>query len=204
MKRIALLKFGIRINFHNLPILKRIGAILLLLIFLFNWFGYRIVSDFLEQKFNARLEEKFDNNNYDESQLVEIKVPINLPYQTTWTSFERYDGEIELNGIHYKYVKRRVHNDSLVLLCLPNEKKMELQTTRDDFFRLINDLSPAQGKKSDTPNSLSFKNFTTEYYKEKNDWMIAVLSEQHVFHNTKNCFHSLAGFATTAEQPPEI
>ena len=54
--------------------------------------------DFAQHKNNQHLEALLDKSDYDESQLIELKVAMNLPYQTSRSSFERYDGEIELNG----------------------------------------------------------------------------------------------------------
>ena len=54
--------------------LKKIAAILLLLLLAFNWYGYRIVIALMQQKADRRLEARIDNSDYDESQLVEISV----------------------------------------------------------------------------------------------------------------------------------
>ena len=105
--------------------MKRLAAILLVSVLLFNWFGYRVLTDIIEHQADLVLEQRLDNSDYDESQLIEIKVPIELPYQTNWKEFERVDGEIEVDGIHYKYVKRKIVNGELVLLCLPNKSKTE-------------------------------------------------------------------------------
>ena len=184
--------------------MKKIASILLLLVLLFNWVGYRIVADYLEQRANISLEQKLDKSEYDESQLIELKVALKLPYQSDWKDFERFDGEIEINGIHYKYVKRKVQNDSLVLLCLPNESKMKMQTARDNFFMLVNDLQhPSQNKKSDNGQTASVKNPVTEYYKENNNWLIqqpADLSHQFFLDNSP-CYSM--GYPKTPEQPPE-
>ena len=153
--------------------MKRIASILLLCILLFNWFGYRVSSDYYERQADLVLEQKLDNSEYDESQLIEIKVPLKLPYQTNWKEFERFDGEIEVDGVHYKYVKRAVYNDSLILLCLPHEGKMKLLSARDEFFKLVNDIqNPSQGKKSTNGNSHSVKSPVTEYYATQNNWLI--------------------------------
>ena len=88
--------------------MKRTAAILLLLILSFNWVGYRLLSNYLERYADSQMEASLDNNNYNEKDLVEIRIPLQLPYQTNWTDFQRYDGEVEINGIHYKYVKRKI------------------------------------------------------------------------------------------------
>ncbi len=98
-----------------------------------------------------------------ESQLIELKIPIHLPYQTSWSAYQRYNGEIEINGILYKYVKRKVENDTLFLMCIANTKKMHLETAKDDFFKISNDLAQDNtSKKSDNSKS-AFKNLQGEY-----------------------------------------
>ena len=105
----------------------------------------------------------FDNNSYDESQLVELKIPVNLPYQTSWTSYQRYDGEVNINGTSYKYVKRKLSNDTLYLMCIPDSKKMRLETAKNDFFKISNDLAQNDNsKKADNSKSVS-KNLQNVY-----------------------------------------
>ena len=120
--------------------MKKLAAIFLCIIFSFNWFGYRFMYDYVQHKNNRGLEKLFDNDLYDESQLVELKVALNLPYQTNRPVYERVDGEIEVEGILYKYVKRKVANDTLYVMCLPNIQKMHLERSKIDFFKMANDL----------------------------------------------------------------
>lgn len=183
--------------------LKRIAAILLLGILFFNWFGYRILADLLQQQADIELEARLDQADYDESSLIELRVTLNLPYQTNWTGFERVDGEIEINGIHYKYVKRKVEDGQLVLMCLPHEEKMRLQTARDDFFKLVNDLQhPSQNKKSDN-HSFSFNSFSTEYWSQKNDWHFTALSDEPLHYRNANDILKTGCYTSTPGQPPE-
>jgi hypothetical protein len=150
--------------------LRKIAAILLLVILLFNWVGYRLFSDFLQYRSDVQLEARLDKNDYKEADLVQIKIPLNLPYQLNWKSFERFDGDIDVDGIHYKYVKRKIYNDSLILLCLPNENKQKIEKAKDDYFKIVNDIAPSSQKKSDN-NSLSFKNILTEFFVEQPIWL---------------------------------
>jgi hypothetical protein len=165
---------------------KRVAAILLLLLFLFNWFGYRLLSDYLQHRADTRLEAQLDHEQYNESSLIEIRVPLNMPYQVATGGFERYDGEIEYNGIHYKYVKRKIENGQLVVLCLPNETKMRLQSARDEFFKLVNDLQ--RSSQSKNPNPDSYKSPLTEYWQQQNNWCINVYVAKHN-HYTSYVFH---------------
>ncbi len=120
--------------------MKRLAAILLLGILCFNWCGYRLLTAYLESRSDKQLEARLDDNQYDESQLLSIKVASHLSYSNPSLQFERVDGQIEVGGIMYKYVKRRIFNDSLELLCIPNHAAMNLQTAKNEFFQLVNDL----------------------------------------------------------------
>ena len=138
--------------------MKKITAIFFLLLFSFNWFGYRLLFDYMQHETNEHLEALFDSNSYDEAQLIELKIALHLPYQNNWTAFERYNGEIEIDGIMYKYVKRKFANDTLYFMCIPNTKKMHLETAKNDFFKISNDL-PQDNNSKKTDKSLSlFKN----------------------------------------------
>ena len=184
--------------------MKRLAAILLLCVLLFNWVGYRVLSDYFVQKADQALEQRLDNDEYDESQLIEIKIPLKLPYQSTFKKFERFDGEIEVNGTHYKYVKRAVYNDSLILLCLPNEGKMKLKSAQDEFFKLVNDIqNPSPNKKSDN-STHSVKNPVTEYYNTSNNWLVPKLTALFSQHFITNSSSYSSGFTISPEQPPEV
>ncbi len=184
--------------------MRKLAAILLLGILSFNWFGYRILAGILQQQADIELEARLDQNDYDESQLVEMRVALNLPYQTDWNDFERVDGEIEIEGIHYKYVKRKVQDGQLVLLCLPNETKMRLQTAREEFFKLVNDLQhPSQNKKSDNNHSFSYNNFSAEYWSQKSDWQFTALLDQPLLYPNANAVLKTGYYTSTPEQPPE-
>jgi len=155
----------------------------------------------MENKADFALETRIDNSDYDETSLIEIRVPLNAPYLSdNTTEFQRYDGELELDGVHYKYVKRKVVNGELVLLCLPNKSKTELQNSREEFFKLVNDLNQTQNKKS---NSSNFKSITTEYKKENNAWAITALPLVILEHDIAIKSYVAEGFNFIPEQPPK-
>ena len=115
---------------------------------LFNLVGYRLVIDYLQQQHNIERSNLLDNDEYADSDLISIKTPLSLPYLNNSPEFERIDGAIQVNGVEYNYVKRRVFNDTLEVLCLPNTVKQKLQNAKADFFKISNDLQrPESGKK---------------------------------------------------------
>lgn len=156
--------------------MRKLAAILLLSLFLFNWIGYRFLVDYMQDKADLRFELKLDKNKYDQSALVELKVPIHLPYQNTWSSYERYDGEIEIDGKLYKYVERKVSDDTLYLKCLPNPERMHLEKAKENYFLHVNDLAQHDNNKQDHSKTLTFKKLIGDFTEMDQQWSSAIPS----------------------------
>jgi hypothetical protein len=183
---------------------RKILAILLLGVHLFNLGGYRLVFRQLENKVGTQMMAKIDRSEYDDKDLIEVKVPVNLPYQTNWQEFERYDGEIQIAGVHYSYVKRKLQNDTLILMCIPNTDKMKLFNARETFFSLVNDMQQTESGKNLPLPVKPVKIFMAEYVPDQNDFSFAG-PQLPAFEYT--CFNSpdiLSVYYPTAAQPPEL
>jgi len=183
--------------------MKRLSAILLLGIFSFNIFGYRIVASFLESQQNQQMELAIDGNEYAESQLISIKQPTNLPYYTNSFDFHRIDGEVNIDGIIYKYVKCRIYNDSLELLCLPNTGKMKIQAAKADFSKMASDFQQSNHKKKSNADTKSPQKTISEY--EEHFTAIAFNTIPFLINHTIQP-HLLVStlFTKLVEQPPEM
>jgi hypothetical protein len=147
--------------------LKKLAAITLIAVLVFNWYGYRLLMDYWRQRADNLLENRLDRNDYDESTLLLVKVPVtSLTYYEAADEWERSDGEMILGDVAYKFVKRRVHNDSIELLCIRNTAQMQLGEAGNAFFRLVNNLTHFPGGKTTgqadihkifTPGRLAFR-----------------------------------------------
>ncbi len=185
--------------------MKKLAAILLLGIFVFNMFGYRLFVSFMVNNANQNLESAIDKNNYNEEALISIKKPINLPYYNNTKDFTRSYGEVELNGVLYKYVKSRIYNDSLEMLCIPNTSKQQLLEAKDDYARANFDLQKDTNKKAPASGKLlSFVKLLSEYVKN-NDWKAEASSAVIIaLQNTSYCnANSGSLHKATIEQPPD-
>lgn len=118
--------------------MKQTVAILLLLILLFNTTGYQFILNLLEKKATARLEQKIDASNYKDEELVEIRIPLNMPYYSD-KDFEPAYGETDWNGQHYRYVKRKISGNVMHLLCLPHPEKNRIVADKNKLTRSLND-----------------------------------------------------------------
>lgn len=121
----------------------------------FNWYGYRLLTAYWQQRAEQSLQFRLDNNQYEQNALVSIKVPVTaLSYYESTDIWERVDGEIIVGGITYRYVKQRVYNDSIELLCLANNTKMQLNQAGNIFFRLANNLTHFPGSKTSSNSDI--------------------------------------------------
>lgn len=184
--------------------MKQLAAILLLGIFSFNIFGYKLVASFLESKANEKMELAFDDNNYEDHELISIKQPTNLPYYQNSKTFQRIDGEIEIAGVYYKYVKCRIYNDSLELLCIPNTGKMKILEAKADFSKLASDFQQSNNKKKSHSDSKSFQKTISEFEEQgysNSYFKVDATSLDYLLQN--NQFVNTL-FTKSVEQPPEL
>lgn len=127
--------------------LRKLIAIPLLAVYLFNVAGYQVLFSFAIQRSDKLFVQRLDNNQYNEDELVQISIPLHLPYYHNQTAYERIDGEVCYKSISYRYVKRKVVNDTLYILCLKNEAKTDLQSEQTAYAK----KQPAFQLESRTP-----------------------------------------------------
>jgi hypothetical protein len=117
----------------------------------FNIAGYRAWFYFAEKKADSKMEAFLDKDQYKESDLIELQIPLNMPYQLEKTRFERVNGEISFNGRIYKFVKRKVSNGNLILLCIRDQNKMQIRQEKTAYGNIANDIGTAASKESSHP-----------------------------------------------------
>jgi hypothetical protein len=87
------------------------------------------------------MEARIDKDQYNENDLVTLQIPLYNPYQLEQKTFERANGEVNINGKNFKYVKRKVSDGNLILLCLADNHKTVLKKAKTDFENVANDLT---------------------------------------------------------------
>jgi hypothetical protein len=119
-----------------------------------------LVSVYFEKEADRQLVSFIKNNHYKESELIAIKIPVSIPYGTNTANFENTEGDIDIDGINYTYVKRRFYKDSLELLCMPNFKKSSIKNAEDAFYKKTNDFVDNRASKKSS-NSHPVTKFST-------------------------------------------
>lgn len=142
--------------------MKKLAAILLMAVFVFNLFGYRLWVYYAEQKAGKQIAAVLQNSQYDNESLLLIKKQVSLPYYNNSAAFTSANGEVEMNGVIYRYVKYRIYNDVLEMLCLPDTQRTRIKKAKDDYFSLTADIQKNNtGKNKPVDNTLkkSFSDF---------------------------------------------
>ena len=185
--------------------MKKLGAILFLGILLFNGFGYRLVSNYFDQKATDQLVNLIEENDFDQSNLVTIKTPINLPYYANNPQFERVDGEIVIKGVVYQYVQRRIYNDSLELKVIPNQDRLHIKNAREDFYKLAQDLSNAGNEKKSSPFGQSMAKFLSfDYIEQNNSWHLDPANLANVTTGYRYDARLISNYLTIQGPPPKL
>lgn len=181
--------------------MKKAFAILLLSVHFFYICGYQLFFSVAENIANKHMIASLDENKYNENELIQIKCVLNAPYIINNVSYERCDGQIELNGIQYNYVKRMVRNDTLYMYCIPNHQKTELNNTKNLYANQNTD-NPS-GKTSEQ-SVLKKINFSNEYNSGTFSFNFNACQSSFVQKIFFNNLTTVKGFATKHLQPPDL
>lgn len=151
--------------------MRKTAAILLLMLIVFNTIGYKLWFSIAMEQADNRLESILDKNSFNEQDLFTLKIPINLPYQNTWASFERINGEITVAGETYMYVQRKIVNDTMFLQCIRHTEKINLQQKSNDYFGKVNDVAGNNdAKKMPGKNTSILKFAVSDFTNDINPW----------------------------------
>lgn len=180
--------------------MRKLASILFLIVLLFNLVGYRLTIDYLQEQQQQATSYKIDQEEFSDDELISVKTVLNLPYYSSSPEFERAYGSMNINGVEYDYVKRRVYNGTLELLCLPNQEKTKLQAVKNDFLKLSVDQTNTQSnKKSSTILKISLPDYSQQF----SQFSIVALNEKDLKHHSEDFIFIYSDYSVIQEQPPK-
>lgn len=166
--------------------LRQIATISLLCLFLFNIIGYRLIVYMRLQQADEHLEATLDNKTYNEADLFLVKIPINLPYQTNWSGYERVDGEVTVAGETYKYVQRKVEKDTMYLQCIRHIEANTIAQKVNDYLSKTTDVANHNTSKKGNNNAAKFA--AEDFVNHITEWQILTMTNSKIYnayiHNT--------------------
>lgn len=182
---------------------RKIATILLLTLLFFNWVGYWLFISWFESRETARWERRLDNDQYDPSQLILFKVSASaIPYSNASNTFERADGELEVGNIHYRYVCKRLYNDSLEFLCIPDGETSRLRSAKNEIIHLVTDLPDGNGHGRSSPAGKLSPHLIKAFYENSFAFFICNFPAGEEKRNCPKAPSPCPGYIRMGWQPP--
>jgi hypothetical protein len=119
--------------------LKNLFAIVFTALLLLNVMGYYGVFLGLQYKNDREMIQRFDSDDYSESETVTIKIPISIPYAFDQAEFERVDGKFEHEGEFYRLVKQKLSQDTLYVVCAKDQENKKIDEAMTSFVKTFTD-----------------------------------------------------------------
>jgi hypothetical protein len=107
--------------------LKKVFAIVMLAVLVFNMGGYMLLFQYFIEVSDQVANQQISKGYYNPDELVEIKIPIRMPYVQEQRQYENISGQIQLKGSFYNYVARKMTRDTMYVKCIPNYAKTKLE-----------------------------------------------------------------------------
>jgi hypothetical protein len=167
-------------------------------VLLFNFYGYRLMIGYMQHQHDALMNARLEHGQYSDADLRSIKIAIPLPYLSSSPDWERVQGSIEIEGVTYEYVKRRVLRDTLEILCLPNRARTHLQSAETEFFRLQLQGTASQQDKQPTTIKITLP----DYCQEISSFALAGLAGTRCQHFRPLTCSPLRGYPSRDGHPP--
>lgn len=168
-----------------------------------NLVGYRVWYYFELKTSDHNIESMLDKKTYLEEDLITIRIPLSLPYQTDTDDFERISGEVSFAGKIYKYVERKMEDGFFVLKCLPDHGKMQLEREKNEIVK--NNLDQSQNTSDKpAPGNTLLKYVFSEF--EQNIFTVNINSSFTSFNNyvTYNDRSFFSLHVAAPAQPPDL
>lgn len=178
--------------------LKKIAAIGLLLLLLYNMFGLATAIIFFDDQY--KLPSVVSST--DDYQLLKVYMP-SLPYSADWENSEAIEGLLQNNGKFYNTTRVQHSNDTLYVTIKSN------QAARDRFFELANQMESLSdpSKSPDTSHGKALKqlnNLLKNYLQNTNQYTFpeqpATRMEVLVVYSPEQTVHS--SFLLSLPTPP--
>lgn len=162
-----------------------------------------MVFSYLEKKVSKELAANIETKTFDENNLVEIKTALNMPYVSD-KEYETAYGETAIKGVHYQYVKRKIENNVLYLMCLPNEAKTVLEETKTNIEK-NNAEAGNTNSKHKSPVQKILKSAQTEYVQNHYSFQLDFIEIKNLSSvlNNRNTKLSSLFISLTPAKPPE-
>jgi hypothetical protein len=121
--------------------------------------GYYLIVLGLELSHDATMSGTLDDDVYDTSRTVTLRIPMSLPYQYDNPEFMRVEGKFVHNGESYRLIKQKYEGDVLTVVCIKDHQDKKIQNALSDVAGTFADPSNS----TDVPSGKLISYFIKEY-----------------------------------------
>ena len=148
------------------------------------------------------MQVNLDQKKYNEADLVSFKLPLNQPYIINTDGYESLEGNMDYNGVNYQFIKKRIINDTLEIVCIPNMTRTQIDNNNEDFAKQLSDIVNASTSKK-SGGSQPFKFFISDFTTENHFDLYSFVARATLKHDIKHVKYSSFDFLQSIAQPPE-
>jgi hypothetical protein len=105
---------------------KKTIAIAFLLLQVFSLFGPIALYEYCLHQSDKLFNEQISQSRYKIDDLVEVKLPVQMPTIQDWKEYSYVSGQVQLQNGSYNYVKIKMTRDTIFLMCVPNYRTTKL------------------------------------------------------------------------------
>lgn len=179
--------------------MRKLKAIVFVVLLLMNVLGYYGVFLGMQYRNTVEMIEKLDDETYDPSQEVTIKIPIVIPYAYDSPGFERVDGEFEYQGEFYRLVKQRLSKDTLYIVCIKDPQAKLMNEAFEKYVKTFSD-NPTDSQSND---SKVFSTFIKDYIVRSFAMCSSSLGWEHEIAIATSLSFFISSFSPSIIHPPE-
>jgi len=108
-------------------------AISLLSLIILHYAGYYFIFVALENQHESDWQARLIRNDFNSESLQSASIPISFPYQVDQIEYQIVDESIELEGKHYRIIKKRYAQDTLHIVYVNDHKSEKIQNDLKDW-----------------------------------------------------------------------
>jgi hypothetical protein len=176
--------------------MKRVCSIFFLSLMLLNTIGYYEVLITIEKLHIDHTVRKISANENEINGNLLLKIPTSLPYTQDDKEYKRAFGEIVVDGQIYHFVKQKVYQDTLYIVCLKDLEATQVRNVISDYSKTFAD----NHQNTDTSHEVVAFSFAKFYllwssapHNERSGWSSTIkgtlLTNLYTFSSSTSIFH---------------
>lgn len=96
----------------------------------------------MEYRHDVRMSRSLDEDVYDLSRVVTLKIPLVVPYMYDNADFVRVEGKFQYMGETFRLIKQKYQQDTLTIICIKDQYARQIKDAMADYVGTFADQQP--------------------------------------------------------------